>query len=400
MSFSKPIAPHATKKQKLGKKNDLSFSTFENIFEQDDVDGDVDGDVDDVDFETYQEEEGDDDGDEYEYEEEGQQEEDDEEDDEEEEEKERREYKRKKKEDISPVATPPILSFSSLSSSSSSSSSGPSMTKAKTNPNNVFTCQTMKITNIGKLMTALKDILVETNMTIKPDGIRILNMDKSHTILVHLFLEAKNFDFYECKKDIIVIGLNMGQLYKLLQNVHQTDTLSIYIENCDYMDGIVSHLTLRSENAENNQCKTQKLKMIEPEFEELQYPNDVRFSSIITLPSNDFQRIIRDLSAISDKVEIRTVGNELTFKASGHFAQSEILRTEKENSMTFKEKQESSKIIQGEFSLKNLSYLTRCTNLCSEVEIYLENDLPLVVQYKVASLGSIKLCVSTLPSNI
>jgi hypothetical protein len=30
--------------------------------------------------------------------------------------------------------------------------------------------------------------------------------------------------------------------------------------------------------------------------------------------------------------------------------------------------------------------------------MYLENDLPLVVKYNVASLGEIKLCLSPLPS--
>ena len=61
-------------------------------------------------------------------------------------------------------------------------------------------------------------------------------------------------------------------------------------------------------------------------------------------------------------------------------------------------KQEPSKIIQGEFSLKNLSYFIKCTNLCNQIEMYLDNDLPLVVKYNVASLGEIKLCLSTLPS--
>jgi hypothetical protein len=66
--------------------------------------------------------------------------------------------------------------------------------------------------------------------------------------------------------------------------------------------------------------------------------------------------------------------------------------------MGFVLKQDSSKIIQGEFSLKNLSYFIKCTNLCSQIELYLENDLPLVVKYNVASLGEIKLCLSSLPS--
>ena len=62
-------------------------------------------------------------------------------------------------------------------------------------------------------------------------------------------------------------------------------------------------------------------------------------------------------------------------------------------------KQDSSKVIQGEFSLKNLSYFIKCTNLCNLIEMYLENDLPLVVKYSVASLGEIKLCLAPLPSN-
>jgi len=63
----------------------------------------------------------------------------------------------------------------------------------------------------------------------------------------------------------------------------------------------------------------------------------------------------------------------------------------------FIQKQDNSKIIQGEFSLKNLGYFIKCTNLCNQIEIYLENDLPLVVKYNVASLGEIKLCLSPLP---
>jgi len=264
--------------------------------------------------------------------------------------------------------------------------------------NNVLTIQTVQIAPFRTLMTALKDILLETNITFEPDGIKIINMDKSHTILAHLFLEAQNFEFYECKKDKIIIGVNMFHLFKLINTIDNDDTLTIYIENGDYIDGIVSHLALKFENGEIKQCKTQKLRLIEPEPEELKYP-DVKFSSIINLPSADFQKIIRDLSCISDKLEIKSVGNELIFKCSGQFASAEIHRAESDGSMGFILKQDSSKVIQGEFSLKNLGYFIKCTNLCSQIEVYLENDLPLVVKYDVASLGSIKLCLAALPSS-
>lgn len=266
---------------------------------------------------------------------------------------------------------------------------------------NVLTIKTVQISPFRTLMTALKDILLETNITFEPDGMRVINMDKSHTILVHLFLAAQNFEFYECKKDKIIIGVNMFHLFKLINTIENDETLTIYIENSDYVDGIVSYLSLKYENGEIKQCKTQKLRLIEPEPEELQYP-DVNFSSIINLPSSDFQKIIRDLSCISEKLEIKSVGNELIFKCSGQFASAEIHRAESDGdnkSMSFTLKQDSSKIIQGEFSLKNLGYFIKCTNLCQQIEVYLENDLPLVVKYNVASLGEIKLCLAPLPSS-
>ena len=262
--------------------------------------------------------------------------------------------------------------------------------------NNILTIQTVQISPFRTLMTALKDILLETNIIFQPDGLRIINMDKSHTILVHLFLPAQNFEFYECKKEKIIIGVNVFHLFKLINTIDNDDTLTMYIENSDYVDGIVSHLALKFENGEIKQRKTQKLKLIEPEQEELEYP-DVKFSSVINLPSSDFQKIIRDLSCVSDKLEIKSVGNELIFKCSGQFASAEIHRAESDGSMEFISKQDSSKIIQGEFSLKNLGYFIKCTNLCSQIEIFLENDLPLVVKYDVASLGVIRLCLSQLP---
>jgi len=271
------------------------------------------------------------------------------------------------------------------------------MSENSSTEDNILTIKTVQISPFRTLMTALKDILLETNISFQPDGIRIINMDKSHTVLAHMHLQAQNFEFYECKKEKIIIGVNMFHLFKLINSIDNDDTLTIYIEKDDYTDGVVSHLALKFENGEIKQCKTQKLRLIEPDPEDLVYPN-VTFSSIINLPSTDFQKIIRDLSVISDKLEIKSVGNELIFKCSGQFASAEINRAESDGSMGFILKQDSSKIIQGEFSLKNLGYFIKCTNLCSQIEVYLENDLPLVVKYNVASLGEIRLCLAPLPS--
>ena len=102
--------------------------------------------------------------------------------------------------------------------------------------NNVLTIKTVQIAPFRTLMTALKDIVLETNITFTPSGIKIVNMDKSHTILAHMFLEAVNFEYFECKKEKIIIGVNMFHLFKLINSIDNDDTLTIYIENADYVD--------------------------------------------------------------------------------------------------------------------------------------------------------------------
>ena len=118
------------------------------------------------------------------------------------------------------------------------------------------------------------------------------------------------------------------------------------------------------------------------------------------MPSSDFQKIVRDLGCISEKLEIKSVGTELIFLCNGQFAKAEIRRSECNNgNMQFVKKKDNNHIIQGEFSSKNLNYFIKCTNLCNQIELYLENDLPLIIKYSVASLGEIKLCLAPLPKS-
>ena len=129
----------------------------------------------------------------------------------------------------------------------------------------VLEIKTIQIPPFRTLMTALKDILLETNIIFQQDGIRIVNMDKSHTILAHLFLDSTKFEVYNCSFPKIVIGVNMFHLFKLINSIDNDDTLTIYIEESDYNDGVVDNLGLKFENGDIKQCKDQKLKLIEPD---------------------------------------------------------------------------------------------------------------------------------------
>jgi|UniRef100_A0A6C0ING6 proliferating cell nuclear antigen len=262
--------------------------------------------------------------------------------------------------------------------------------------NNVLTIKTVQIQPIRNMITAIKDILTDATITFTKDGLKIINFDKTHTILVNVNLKSRQFEKYDCHPDKIIVCANTLHFFKVISTMSNDDTLSMYIEKGDYHDGIVSFLGLQYDNGDIRQCYSQKLRLIEPDMEELVVP-DVEYSTVINLPTSDFQKIIRDLNGISDRIEIKSVGNDLIFSCDGPFASSRIFRSESDGYMNFIQKSDASVVIQGEFSLKSLSHFIKCTPLCSHLEMYLGNDLPLIVKYDVASLGEIKLCLAPLP---
>jgi proliferating cell nuclear antigen len=264
--------------------------------------------------------------------------------------------------------------------------------------NNVLTIKTVQIQPIRNTIIAIKDILTDATITFTKEGMKILNFDKTHTTIVNVMLEAKQFEKYVCIPDKIIVCVNTLHLFKLISTMSNDDTLTIYIEKNDYKDGIVQYLGLQYDNGDIKQCYSQKLRLINPDDDELVYPN-VEFSTIINLPTTDFQKIVRDMNNISDRVEIRSVGNELIFSCEGSFAFSKIYRSESDKNMEFIKINDPSVVIQGEFSLKSLSNFIKCTPLCGHLELYLENNRPLVVKYYVASLGYILLCLGPLTNS-
>ena len=270
--------------------------------------------------------------------------------------------------------------------------------------NNVLTMQTIQIAPIRNLYSALKDLVPDVTMIIDKYGMKIINFDLNHTTLVAVRMK---FEKHECVPDKIVICANSLHLFKLISNTSNDDLFSMYIDKEDYRDGSVSHLGLQYDNGKINQCNNYKLRLFEPEEDELEVP-EVSYSAIIHMPSVGFQKIIRDLTGLSDRIKIESVGDDLIFSCEGQFAKSRIFRTEqkpdasilddKMDAIKFRKKPGASTVMSGEFPIKSLNNFIKCTPLSQNLEIYLENDLPLIVKYDIGSeMGDIKLCLSPLP---
>lgn len=238
------------------------------------------------------------------------------------------------------------------------------------------------------LIEALKEILPDTNIEFGTNGIRIITMDSSHTVLVHLRLDGSQFEQYACPEKIVV-GVNMQNLFRLIKTMGNNETLMLYIERGD-----PSRLGIRIENGEKNTVTNFKLNLLDLDEAVIEVP-PAKFSSVISIPSADFQKICRDMNNLSTLIEIKSVNSQLIFTCQGDFAQQETVMGENNTSgICYVEKQNEYDIIQGVFSLKHLVLFTKCTNLCNSIQMFLQNDYPLIIAYTVGSLGEIKFCLA------
>lgn len=252
---------------------------------------------------------------------------------------------------------------------------------------NILEIKTVQASAFRILVEALKEILTDANFECDETGIKMIAMDSSRTVLVHLKLQADKFESYMCKEKR-VLGISMINLFRIIKTMNNNDTLTLFLEK--EKDSV---LGIRIENSEKNTTSTFYLNLMDLHVDNIQIPS-VEFESVITMPSTDFQKIIRDMHNYADLIDIKSVEDHLIFSCNGDFCSQETIIGETDSGMNFAKNKKPDEIIQGEFALKHLVLFGKCTNLCNSIQMFLKNDYPLVIKYTVASLGEIKLCLA------
>ena len=108
----------------------------------------------------------------------------------------------------------------------------------------IVEAKTVQTNAIKQCNEALKEILTDANIEWNEKGLKIITLDPSNTILVHLKLEKENFEYFHCTKRMF-IGINVLNLFKLLRTLTNNDALTLFIEEDN-----INQLGIRIENGE------------------------------------------------------------------------------------------------------------------------------------------------------
>lgn len=240
--------------------------------------------------------------------------------------------------------------------------------------------KTVQSNAIKTLIEGLKDIIIDVNFKINSEGIQIIALDGKLVTMVHLKLVASSFEYFFCKHPI-TIGVNIKSMHILLKTVGNNDVITMFVDKTD-----ITRLNIVNENKEKNMRDISQLKLLDINEDIYSIPN-IEFDSVIKMPSNDFQKICKDLSNISDVVTIKNVGTQFIMSVEGDIGNKQIIIGE---TLSVEFNKISNDDFSGKFDIKYLLLFIKNSNLCTNIELFLKKDHPLILVYSVASLGSLK----------
>lgn len=222
-------------------------------------------------------------------------------------------------------------------------------------------------------------------------GLRILNMSPEKTVLVYLRLAAENFTKFECtsKTGTWEIGVNLISLNKLLKSADNEDELVMYIDKDD-----IQSLVLSVKNSEIVKHSELKLKLMDIGPMDLK-PPPIEYDVDVTMNSNDFHKLCKDMAQLSSSMEIRCTKNTIVFMCEG-YASRATSYTASNNGVKIQFSTKSQdKIAQGVYELKHLNQFSKCASLSPYVQLLMKvTKYPLCIKYSVATLGTFVACIT------
>ena len=267
------------------------------------------------------------------------------------------------------------------------------------------TCQSSALKLI---VEALKDALKDINIKwIKPTpdvadsgGMSIVAYNPKTAVLIKIKIPASSFDKFYINPpggaNEIQIGINMKAFNLIMKMGRNNDGTTLILNEHDR-----NELTFIFENGESNVRSRYNVKLLELPDEGIHLPT-TQFPFKIIILSDDFHKIIRDSQNISNKISIKFINtkeikNTIVFSSKGDFADGESILTDAVDGVQIIKNMDDDEeiIVKGTYDLKNLSLFSKCQTLCGCVELYLKNNFPLIIKYKVANLGHALLVLST-----
>lgn len=252
----------------------------------------------------------------------------------------------------------------------------------------LLTVETMQTAPMRGLFDSLKEVVSDTNILFTPAGIKIVTFDGTKIVLVHLFLEAGEFERYECNEDEILVGVNVDNLARLIKQVTNDDALTLYIDRQNK-----NVLGIRIESSTKKEITEMEYRVLDVDYEGIEI-NDYDPVCRLTMPSIKLLGICRNLNVVGEVLEFICQDDQFTICCTGDCATVRKMLYEDGGNVHLESNRNIP--ISARYDMKFITMFTKATPLSNRVTINIDKDGLLLIAYTVAKLGRLKFILSPL----
>lgn len=214
-------------------------------------------------------------------------------------------------------------------------------------------------------------------------GISLQAMDSSHVALVSLNLSMDGFEHYRADSNM-VLGVSIANLAKVMKLADNSDAITLSA------DEEATHLRIVFENAKSERTTEFNLNLITIDSEHLAIP-ETEYQSVVTINSNEYSKICKELFSLSETVQIATNPEYVIFSVEGEVGSGSVKLGNNEGAnggdQTLLEVTEP---VTQQFALRYLNMFNKAATISNFTRLCLHQEQPLVVEFKIENLGVLK----------
>lgn len=247
----------------------------------------------------------------------------------------------------------------------------------------LFRAKTNEGYTIKILSELLQNIVRIACLEVSHSGIKMRMMDSHRRVLLDIDLEAVNFNIYEFNSEnILYLGLNLGHLYKMLKIIKKKDALMMSIDTAD-----PNQLNMVIYPKENNRISTSSIRI--QTSQHINVPLPTGYTTSVIVPSNEYQRTLKDMNNIADtlNIQMRKYSLVISTNAQGIYSR-EVLFGELDDVTPVQYTEQ--------FEMEQFVRIVKVAGLGKSLQIFSGNAvLPLLIVSRIGQIGNISIYIKS-----
>ncbi|MBI5061573.1 MAG: proliferating cell nuclear antigen (pcna) [Candidatus Aenigmarchaeota archaeon] len=231
----------------------------------------------------------------------------------------------------------------------------------------MFEAQIDDLTILKDSMSAISELIDETDLIIRKDGIKMVASDRAVIAVVDFFLSRNAFSKYEYNNDLR-IGINLANFLRILKRAMPNDIMKIRIKDNKF------EIKLSGDSQ-----RSFMLPIIDVSKEDIPPIDKLDFHSSFEINNEILSNGIEDADLITDSLvfNVNQEGISLKAESDSSSAELELVPGNSLKSLTIKQP------TRARYSLDYLKKIIKAKRLSESAVIHMSTDYPLKIMFSV-----------------